>query len=75
MGAIVGELLPLGQAIAGGSELDAILEEMRRGVELLRLPDSAEPYTAEEVGRLRREPLLDVAAVRAALVEGIRRNP
>jgi len=37
--------------------------------------EAARPYAEDEVARLRREPLLDVAATRRALVEAIGRNP
>jgi mono/diheme cytochrome c family protein len=36
---------------------------------------SAAPYTADEVGRLRRDPLLDVASTRAVLIERLRGDP
>lgn len=50
LGALVGELVPLGSARAargGESELDALLAELERGIAELRLPDAAEPYAAE----------------------------
>jgi TldD protein len=49
MGALIGELLPLGEALAGedGSELAAIEAELRRGIAELRLPDAPQPYAAE----------------------------
>lgn len=50
IGALLGELVPLGEALAGeGSEaeLAALEAELRRGVAELRLPDAPEPYCAE----------------------------
>jgi TldD protein len=50
LGAVVGELLPLGSALAAGegeSELATLHAELLRGVAELRLPDAAEPYAAD----------------------------
>jgi TldD protein len=49
LGVLVGELVPLGAALAaeGESELAAMQAELARGVAQLRLPDAAEPYAAE----------------------------
>ena len=49
---VLTELVPLREALAGdeaktGSELEALMAELRRGVAELRLPDSPEPYAAE----------------------------
>ena len=38
-----------------------------------QLPDEFAPYTASEVGELRADPLVDVGATRAALIEEIDR--
>src|SRR5690606_22953 len=49
LGALIGELIPLGEALAADAEAElAVLEaELRRGVAELRLPDAPEPYAAE----------------------------
>ncbi|HLT37343.1 MAG TPA: metallopeptidase TldD-related protein [Enhygromyxa sp.] len=49
LGALIGELIPLGEALAADAESElAVLEaELRRGVAELRLPDAPEPYAAE----------------------------
>ncbi|PRP91888.1 putative modulator of DNA gyrase [Enhygromyxa salina] len=55
LGALVGELVPLREALAGpgpdadaaSSELAAMEAELIRGVAELRLPDAATPYAAE----------------------------
>ena len=50
LGAIVGELLPLRQALAGAGgegELAAMQAELERGLKELRLPDAEAPYAAE----------------------------
>ncbi len=47
IGALIGELWPLAEALAGESELAALAAELRRGVAELRLPDSPEPYAAQ----------------------------
>jgi TldD protein len=53
IGALVGELVPLRQALAnpdlttGSSELAALGAELLRGVAELRLPDAVAPYAAE----------------------------
>lgn len=59
----------------GDADLAAVLNWMVARFGPGELAAAAAPYTPEEVGRLRRAPLLDVAATRAVLIERIRRNP
>jgi TldD protein len=49
MGALIGELWPLNEALAstGESELAALEAELRRGIAELSLPDAPKPYAAE----------------------------
>ena len=51
LGALVGELLPLREALGAEpgatSELEAMKAELQRGLAKLRLPDAPEPYAAE----------------------------
>ncbi|RIL06638.1 MAG: cytochrome C [Proteobacteria bacterium] len=49
------------------ADLAALLEWTLRRFDAAAIPASHAPYTAEEVARLRRDPLVDVARVRSAL--------
>jgi mono/diheme cytochrome c family protein len=50
------------------AELAALLDWTLRRFDGASLPPDFAPYTAEEVGRLRRDPLLDVNAERAEIL-------
>jgi hypothetical protein len=52
-------------------DLAALLGWTLRRFDAANLPPDFAPYTAEEVGRWRAEPLLDVAAERARLLENV----
>jgi len=52
------------------AELAALLGWTLRRFDGGALPPDFAPYTAEEVGRLRQTPLVDVNAVRAQLLRG-----
>jgi mono/diheme cytochrome c family protein len=59
------------QAPLGDAELAAVLNWMLQHFDGAHVPAGFAPYTADEVGRLRRQPLLDVDAARARLVESV----
>lgn len=50
------------------ADLAALLDWTLRRFDAAHLPSDFAPYTAEEVGRLRREPLVDVTATRRHLL-------
>ena len=56
------------QAPLDDSTLAAVLNWMLERFDGAHVPAGFAPYTAEEVGRLRRTPLLDVDATRARLL-------
>lgn len=62
------------QAPLGDTELAAVLNWMVARFGPRRVAEAFEPYTGDEVARLRR-PLVDVAGVRARLVEAIAALP
>lgn len=54
------------------ADLARLLDWVLRRFDGDAIPASFAPYTAEEVGRLRRDPLVDVAKTRRALLEAVR---
>jgi mono/diheme cytochrome c family protein len=62
------------QAPVGDAALAAILNWMLSRFDPEHVPAGFAPYTAEEVGRLRRSPLTDVEGTRRALLETIERG-
>ena len=63
------------QAPLDDAALAAVVDWMLRRFDPDHLPKDAAPYTADEVGRLRRTPLLDVEKVRAALLQALAAAP
>lgn len=57
------------------ADLAVLLEWMLRRFDAANVPADFVPYTAEEVHRLRAEPLVDVAPVRRRLLDAIAREP
>ncbi len=55
-------------AAVGNEELAELLNWMLERFSPQELPDGFRPYSAEEVGSLRKEPLMEVDQYRAALV-------
>jgi hypothetical protein len=61
-------------AALGDAELAALLEWTLVRFDAASIPPDHAPYTAEEVGRWRRAPLVDVSAERARLLEAAARD-
>ena len=57
------------QAPLDDAELAAVLNWIVERFDRAHVPAGFVPYTAEEVGKLRRQPLVDVEAARTRLVE------
>ena len=55
-------------------ELTDVLNWMLHEFSKAQIPENFAPYTAEEVGRLRRQPLVDVNGSRAKLIEKIQQQ-
>jgi mono/diheme cytochrome c family protein len=53
----------------------ALLNWLMKVFDPAHLPADFRPFTAEEVGPLRREPLVDASSVRAALFRGVAAPP
>lgn len=61
------------QAPLDDAALAAVVNWMLARFDPGHLPKDFPPYTAEEVGRLRQAPLVDVEKVRASLLEAVER--
>jgi mono/diheme cytochrome c family protein len=59
------------QAPLGDAALAAVVNWMLDRYDRTHVPKDFAPYTADEVGRLRRTPLVDVEAVRVRLMRAI----
>ena len=57
------------------ADLAALLDWTLRHFDAAHLPADFAPYTAEEVGRLRREPLVDVSVARQRLLDALATRP
>ncbi len=64
----LGRVPGVAQAPLDDTELAAVLNWMVERFDRAHVPAGFVPYTAEEVGRLRRQPLVDVETVRTRLV-------
>ena len=61
----------ISQSPLGDAELAALLNWMVRNLSDVAVPGDFADYTADEVGRVRHEPLVGVAAARAKLLERV----
>jgi mono/diheme cytochrome c family protein len=59
------------QAPLGDADLAGVVNWMLTRFDQAHLPKAFAPYTADEVGRLRRDPLVDIEKVRATLMKAI----
>jgi hypothetical protein len=59
------------QAPLGDGEIAALLNWMLAAFSAEEIPADFQPYSAEEVSRLRRSPLLDAERVRRALLQAL----
>jgi mono/diheme cytochrome c family protein len=62
------------QAPLDDAALAAVINWMLARYDAAHLPKAWTPYTADEVGRLRQKPLVDVDKVRASLMAEIERD-